>query len=215
MKSFLLATLFASASAIELTQETWDENTAGKAVFVKFFAPWCGHCKKMKPAWDSLMKDFEDSDSVLVADVDCIEGGKSLCDKVGVKGFPTIKYGSPDDLKDYQGSRDHPELVKFADTLKPGCVAETLENCSDEEKKTIAGLKEKDVKDLRVLVLAEAKEREQAHSDFKEQVDKLQKQYEQLTSDRDSTLEDVKDRYSIGVVKQLIKLSETESKTDL
>ena len=110
MKAFILSVLLASANAIELTEDTWDDETAGKSVFVKFFAPWCGHCKRMKPAWDSLMQDFEESDTVLVADVDCIEAGKSLCDKVGVKGFPTIKYGDPNDLQDYKGSREHPEL---------------------------------------------------------------------------------------------------------
>ena len=216
MKSIILSILLASANAIELTQDTWDESTTGKAVFVKFFAPWCGHCKRMKPAWDDLMKDFEESDTVLVADVDCIEAGKSLCEKVGVKGFPTIKYGSPDDLQDYQGSRDHPDLLKFAETLKPGCVLETLENCSEEEKETIEKLKEKSTEDLKVLVLAEAKEREQANTDFKEEVEKLQKKYEQLSKDKESTLEDIKDRYNIGFVKQLIKLSESkETKTDL
>jgi protein disulfide-isomerase-like protein len=213
MKTIILSILLASANAIELTQDTWDESTAGKAVFVKFFAPWCGHCKRMKPAWDNLMQDFEDSEEVLVADVDCIEAGKSLCEKVGVKGFPTIKYGSPDDLQDYKGSREHPELVKFAETLKPGCIAETLENCSEEEKETIEELKEKSVEDLRVLVLAEAKEREQANTDFKEEVEKLQKKYEQLAKDKESTLEDIKGRYNVGFVKQLIKLG--ESKTDL
>jgi hypothetical protein len=30
----------ATASAVELTAETWDEKTAGKTVFVKFLAPW-------------------------------------------------------------------------------------------------------------------------------------------------------------------------------
>jgi len=214
MKSFIFGALIASASAIELTQDTWEDKTAGKAVFVKFFAPWCGHCKKMKPAWDSLMEDFEDSDKILVADVDCIEAGKSLCEKVGVKGFPTIKYGSPDDLQDYQGSRDHSELSKFAETLKPGCVVDSLENCSDEEKKVIEKLKEKSVEDLGVLVLAEAKEQEQAQTDFKDGVEKLQKEYAQLTADRDSTLEEIKSRYNIGFVKQLKKIAESAPKDE-
>ncbi|CAK9036500.1 unnamed protein product [Durusdinium trenchii] len=40
-----LALLMRVSWAVELTQENWDEQTAGKTVFVKFFAPWCGHCK--------------------------------------------------------------------------------------------------------------------------------------------------------------------------
>jgi len=36
----VLGLLTASVGAIELTKETWDEATAGKAVFVKFQAPW-------------------------------------------------------------------------------------------------------------------------------------------------------------------------------
>jgi hypothetical protein len=32
--------LVALASAIELTPENWDSETAGKTVFVKFLAPW-------------------------------------------------------------------------------------------------------------------------------------------------------------------------------
>ena len=213
MKAFIISVLLASANAIELTEDTWDDETAGKSVFVKFFAPWCGHCKRMKPAWDSLMQDFEESDTILVADVDCIEAGKSLCDKVGVKGFPTIKYGDPNDLQDYKGSREHAELFKFAETLKPGCVVDTLENCSEEEEDIIAKLKEKSKEDLDALVVAEAKEREQAQTDFKEAVERLQREYEQLSKDKESTLEDIKDRYNIGFVKQLIQLG--ESKTDL
>lgn len=210
----LLFLLLASAHAIELTPETWDDSTGGKAVFVKFFAPWCGHCKRMKPAWDSLMEEFEGSESVLVADVDCIGDGKPLCDKVGVKGFPTIKYGDPNNLQDYSGGRDESELKTFAQTLKPGCLVETLENCSEEEKETIANLQKKPVEDLKALVLAETKEREQAHTDFKSEVEKLQATFEKLSKDRDSTLEDIKGRYNIGFVKQLIK-SESKPKTDL
>ena len=58
MKYFIVALLAAGAHSIELTPETWDDKTAGESGFVKFFAPWCGHCKRMKPAWDSLMEEF-------------------------------------------------------------------------------------------------------------------------------------------------------------
>lgn len=210
MKSFILFTMIASASAIELTPETWDEKTAGKAVFVKFFAPWCGHCKKMKPDWDALMKDYEGSENILVADVDCIGDGKPLCDKVGVKGFPTIKYGDPNDLQDYKGGRDKEGLDTFTKTLKPGCIVATLENCSEEQKGVIQELQKKPVEDLKALVLAETKEREQAHDDFKSEVEKLQATFEKLSKDRDSTLEDIKDRYNIGFVKQLLTQTKTE-----
>ena len=209
-KMKLLFLLFASATATELTKETWDDKTAGKAVFVKFFAPWCGHCKKMKPAWDSLMGTFEDSASVVVADVDCIGDGKSLCDQNGVKGFPTIKYGDPNNLQDYTGGRDENDLVKFTETLKPGCIAETLENCSDEEKVLIEELQQKTKAQLKEMVLAELKESEQAQTEFKEGVEKLQATFEKLTSDKEGTLEDIKGRYNIGFVKQLIKSEKSE-----
>ena len=207
MKYLILFTILASASAIELTPDNWDGETAGKTVFVKFFAPWCGHCKRMKPAWDALMEEFEDSEKILVADVDCIEAGKPLCDKVGVKGFPTIKYGSPDDLQDYKGSRDQSELIKFAEDLKPPCMVETLENCSEEQKDEIEDLKEKTLEDLKNLISNEREERTDAENYFKNEVDKLQSRFEELKAERDSTLEDIKDRYSVGLVRQLLKLN--------
>merc|ERR1712166_1421465 len=52
-----------------------------------------GHCKSMKPAWDSLMEEFADSKTALVADVDCTVE-EALCSTHGVQGYPTIKHGS-------------------------------------------------------------------------------------------------------------------------
>jgi len=40
MKLLALTLALASATAMELTPETWDDAVAGKTVFVKFLAPW-------------------------------------------------------------------------------------------------------------------------------------------------------------------------------
>jgi hypothetical protein len=93
----------------------------------------------MKPAWDKLMDEYSDSPSALIADVDCTESGKDLCEKHGVQGFPTIKYGDPDDLKEYPGGRSFDDLKKFAsESLGPQCgPGENYNLCSDKIKAKI------------------------------------------------------------------------------
>ena len=202
--ALILAAASTTAFAIELTPDTWQAETAGKTVFVKFFAPWCGHCKAMKPAWDTLMSDFEGSDSVLVADVDCIGDGKELCNEVGVQGFPTIKFGNPSNLEDYKGGRDVDSLKKFASDLKPACDIETLENCSDDQKETVERLKATSVEDLNAKVKEEAKDRKSAETEFENAVKKLQANYQTLVSGKEKSLADIKAKYNVGMVKAVL-----------
>mmetsp|Transcript_57639 Transcript_57639/g.79153 ORF Transcript_57639/g.79153 Transcript_57639/m.79153 type:complete len:136 (-) Transcript_57639:107-514(-) len=94
----------------------------------------------MKPDWDKLMEDFASSPTSLIADVDCTAEGKDLCEKFGVQGFPTIKYGDPTDLQDYKGGRDYDSLKKFADeSLGPTCGPSNLDLCEPEVKTKIEG----------------------------------------------------------------------------
>lgn len=89
----------------------------------------------MKPDWDRLIGDFQGHPSALIADVDCTAAGEPLCQKHGVKGYPTIKYGSPNALQDYQGGRDYDSLKQFADNnLGPKCGAENLNLCKGKTK---------------------------------------------------------------------------------
>eukprot|EP00967_Tisochrysis_lutea_P025674 scaffold29650_cov40-Tisochrysis_lutea.AAC.1 len=142
LTTLLAATTAAVAGPVELTPANFDELVinSGKAAFVKFFAPWCGHCKKLKPDWDALAEVHEGSQKVLIADVDCTAAGKPLCEKYGVRGYPTLKYFNPpsEDGEDYKGGRTLAELKKFAETeLGPGCSVDMMENCSEEQKKEL------------------------------------------------------------------------------
>jgi len=90
----------------------------------------------MKPDWDKLMAEFKGNPSVLIGDADCTESGKALCETHGVQGFPTIKYGDPAELKDYEGGRTYADLKSFAETsLGPQCgPGENIGLCSDKVK---------------------------------------------------------------------------------
>mmetsp|Transcript_93623 Transcript_93623/g.265085 ORF Transcript_93623/g.265085 Transcript_93623/m.265085 type:complete len:525 (-) Transcript_93623:53-1627(-) len=77
-----------------------------KDVLVEFYAPWCGHCKKLEPVYRDVAKKFEAIQSVTIAKIDAtandVEG-------IDIEGFPTIKLwraGSKDDPLDYDGDRD-------------------------------------------------------------------------------------------------------------
>merc|ERR1712066_384644 len=110
----------------------------------------------MKPAWDKLMKNWNKGDRMktsLVADVDCTAEGKPLCETHGVEGFPTIKWGDPSALEDYEGGREAKDLKKFAkENLKPLCSPKNIDLCDEEKKKQIHDLQAMSTEDLRAKI---------------------------------------------------------------
>jgi len=197
LASQLIASLVVSTGAIELTTADWEEKTAGKTVFVKFFAPWCGHCKGMKPAWDKLMKNWnkgERAKTTLIADVDCTaETGKPLCDRIGVQGFPTIKWGDASSLEDYEGGRDYDALKKFAkESLKPLCSPMNLDLCDDEKKKIITEFQAMPAEELQTKIDEKKAEIKTAEETFEAEVKKLQDTYSKLQKEKEETVAGVK-----------------------
>jgi len=78
--------LLASSNALELTTADFDEKTKGKTVFLKCYAPWCGHCQAMADDWAKLEKDFEGHKVALVASVDCTaDESDELCERINVE----------------------------------------------------------------------------------------------------------------------------------
>jgi len=155
----------------------------------------------MKPDWDSLGADYASSSKVVIGDVDCTAAGKPLCDKYGVRGYPTIKYFNPPDEEgeDYKGGRDLPALKKFVENeLGPGCSADTKENCSPEQLKDLETYMAMDAGERANKLAAMKDELKKAEDDHNELLKKLQAQFKESQD----ALEKIKEE-SAPVIKML------------
>ncbi|OAY69097.1 Protein disulfide isomerase-like 2-2 [Ananas comosus] len=117
-----LAVLFAVSLAdddvVVLTEANFETEVGqDRGALVEFYAPWCGHCKKLAPEYEKVGASFKKTKSVLIGKVDCDEH-KSLCSKYGVSGYPTIQWFPKGSLepKKYEGARTAEALAEFVNT---------------------------------------------------------------------------------------------------
>ena len=87
-----------------------------KPLLVMFYAPWCAHCKDLKPKYSEGATATKES--MTMAAIDC-DTNEETCGKFKVESFPTLKYYA--DAKDesgseYKGGRDSAGFQKFAKT---------------------------------------------------------------------------------------------------
>merc|ERR1712223_1994206 len=102
-----------------LTGKNFDEVVFDKSknVLVEFYAPWCGHCKKLAPVWDKLADAFqsEKKDDVVVGKMDATINELS---HTRVRSFPTIRlYKKGENAEvEYNGERTLEGIKKFVET---------------------------------------------------------------------------------------------------
>ncbi|GAB1310650.1 Disulfide-isomerase A6 [Madurella fahalii] len=83
---------------------------------VEFYAPWCGHCQNLKPAYEKAAKNLEGLAKVAAVNCDD-DANKPFCGTMGVQGFPTLKIVRPKKgggkpmVQDYQGQRTASAIV--------------------------------------------------------------------------------------------------------
>ena len=84
---------------------------------VEFYAPWCGHCQNLKPAYEKAAKKLKGLAKVAAVNCDD-EDNKPFCGSMGVQGFPTLKIVRPSKkpgkptVEDYQGARNAKAIVE-------------------------------------------------------------------------------------------------------
>jgi len=92
---------------------------------VEFYAPWCGHCKKLAPEYSNAATALKAAgSSVVLAKVDATVES-DLAEKFGVRGYPTLKFFRNGDAIEYDGGRTEKEIINWV-TKKSGPASKTL-----------------------------------------------------------------------------------------
>ena len=88
--------------------------TTGKW-FVKFYAPWCGHCKSLAEPWAELataMKEEHADSGVVIAKLDAT-AHKKTAQRFGIQGYPTLKFFADGEVRTYNGGRNLAAMKEY------------------------------------------------------------------------------------------------------
>eukprot|EP01111_Echinosteliopsis_oligospora_P009855 TRINITY_DN2968_c0_g1_i2.p1 TRINITY_DN2968_c0_g1~~TRINITY_DN2968_c0_g1_i2.p1 ORF type:complete len:320 (-),score=84.17 TRINITY_DN2968_c0_g1_i2:471-1400(-) len=96
-----------------LTDDSFDEATKEGTWLLDFYAPWCGHCKKLNPIFDTVGAKFMKMKGIHAGKIDCTVE-KGLAERFNIRGYPTLKVIKDGKLYDYSGGRTEDALIAFA-----------------------------------------------------------------------------------------------------
>ncbi|KAL8130572.1 hypothetical protein V2J09_019727 [Rumex salicifolius] len=115
---------------------------SGKNVFLEFYAPWCGHCKKLAPILDEVAVSFEKDIDVVIAKLDAT-ANDIPDDTFDIQGYPTLYFRtSSGKVVQYDGDRSKEDIIEFiqknkdqaAQVSETAEISETTEQASYKEE---------------------------------------------------------------------------------
>ncbi|XP_076846743.1 protein disulfide isomerase family A, member 7 [Brachyhypopomus gauderio] len=80
-------------------------------VLVLFYAPWCGHCRRLEPEYERAATSLKGT--VPLVKVDCTANSET-CEQFGVSGYPTLKIlRNGEEASSYDGPRTADGIVSY------------------------------------------------------------------------------------------------------
>ena len=131
----MLIQALCASDVLELKDSDFDSKVRNLDVaLVEFYAPWCGHCKRLAPEYEIAATALKNNDPpVALVKVDCTVETK-VCGKYGVSGYPTLKIFKGGEMaSDYNGPREADGIVKYMRT-KAGPTSKNLQSVAEVEK---------------------------------------------------------------------------------
>eukprot|EP01130_Rhizamoeba_saxonica_P016439 TRINITY_DN75_c0_g1_i2.p1 TRINITY_DN75_c0_g1~~TRINITY_DN75_c0_g1_i2.p1 ORF type:complete len:192 (+),score=42.80 TRINITY_DN75_c0_g1_i2:25-600(+) len=111
------------SNVVVLTDSDFFDKVEEGEWLLEFYAPWCGHCKRLAPTYEEVADTLQGTTNV--AKIDCTVQNV-LANKFGIRGFPTIKFLKDGVVYDYSGDRGHDSLVEFTTTGYESAVSASL-----------------------------------------------------------------------------------------
>ncbi|EFJ34965.1 hypothetical protein SELMODRAFT_142613 [Selaginella moellendorffii] len=107
---------------------------SGKDVLLEFYAPWCGHCKKLAPTLDEVAEHFKDDPKVVIAKLDAT--ANDIEDETfDVQGFPTLYlYTGAKQAVKYEGDRSKEDLISFVDKHRTSAAPSATPDAGEPSK---------------------------------------------------------------------------------
>jgi protein disulfide-isomerase A1 len=97
---------------VVFNSQYYSEHFDTQKTLTLYYAPWCPHCKPVKPIFDELTKIYAGNSSIKINTVNGDEHPEKLKEQ-GVKGYPTIKLSVNGNTIDFEGERTAEKLQEF------------------------------------------------------------------------------------------------------